>query len=297
MKASVFYPSVLNGPILLVLDRRFGTLSKQQLTWYWVFSYVGLSSQPAYYSNHWNAQNFPWMAQQLFNTTSSTPTKFTTYNQKFDPERRLHRQRRIAERTRAAGVDSDILDLSQHYQCRVHRWYRTLSFWKRQESCEDRVARVQENPDIDPHYKLMVRNGYKEVPSWWWAAVLITVWVAGIACLYAMKSTLPWWAFLLSTIILWIMSLFFNSISGLTGFGFNLTPISQKLAGYLFPLHPLANLYFTTSASHGCSQAGLLAKDLRIAQYAHLPPRHTFWLQISGRLIGSLMDFRTNSTF
>ncbi|SMR54540.1 unnamed protein product [Zymoseptoria tritici ST99CH_1A5] len=273
-----------------------------------------------YYSNHWNAQNFPWMAQQLFNTTSSTPTKFTTYNQSLIlnadftvNEELLNAQGPPALTatyliyliTTNAGFTAGIVYmLLWHYSDLKDAWAfahpsnirrlfsrKTLSFWKRQESCEDRVARVQENPDIDPHYKLMVRNGYQEVPSWWWAAVLITAWVTGIACLYAMKSTLPWWGFLLSTIILWIMSLFFNSLAGLTGFGFNLTPISQMLAGYLFPLHPLANLYFTTYASHGCSQAGLLAKDLRIAQYAHLPPRHTFWLQISGCLIGSAMNF------
>lgn len=111
----------------------------------------------------------------------------------------------------------------------------TLLFWKRQESQEDRLARIQGHPDIDPHYKLMVRNGYKEVPSWWWAMVVVISWVIGIVCLYAMKSTLPWWGFLLSTAFLWIFSLFFNSLAGLTGFGFNLQPVTQMMAGYICP--------------------------------------------------------------
>jgi OPT family oligopeptide transporter len=167
----------------------------------------------------------------------------------------------------------------------------TLPFWKHHESVEERMARIQGHPDVDPHYKLMVLNGYKEVPNWWWAIVLVIAWIVGIVCLYIMQSTLPWYGFLLSTVFLWIFSLFFNSLQGLTGFGFNLQPIAQMLAGYMFPGHPLANLYFTTFAYNGAAQAGLLAKDLRIAQYAHLPPIHTFWLQIAGCLVGAIMNW------
>lgn len=50
-----------------------------------------------------------------------------------------------------------------------------------------------------------------------------------------MQSTLPWWGFLISTLLTTFMMLFFGAQFGITGFGFNVQPICQMLAGYLFP--------------------------------------------------------------
>jgi len=62
-----------------------------------------------------------------------------------------------------------------------------LFFWRNQETPEERLLRKENDPNLDPHYKLMLRNKYKEVPMWWWVAVLVICWVVGLACLYAMK--------------------------------------------------------------------------------------------------------------
>ncbi|KAK4579995.1 hypothetical protein LTR86_000197 [Recurvomyces mirabilis] len=166
-----------------------------------------------------------------------------------------------------------------------------LMFWRNQETPAERSARKQSDPNLDPHYKLMLRNGYKEVPLWWWAAVLVGSWVVGLGCMYALKSTLPWWGFLLATVFTFIFTLFFGAQYGMTGFGFNLQPICQMLAGYMFPGRPLANFWFTCFTFNATSEAQVLAKDLRLAQYTHLPPRITFGLQILGCLVGALLNW------
>jgi hypothetical protein len=76
----------------------------------------------------------------------------------------------------------------------------------------------------------------------------------------------------------------------MTGFGFNIQPICQMLAGYLFPGRPLANFYFTCFTYNTNLQSSLLAKDLRLAQQNHMPPRVTFLLQIVGCLIGGIFS-------
>jgi len=85
-------------------------------------------------------------------------------------------------------------------------------------------------------------------------------------------------------------TLFFGAQSGITGFGFNMQPICQMLAGYLFPGRPLANFYFTCFTYNTSSQASLLAKDLRLAQQNHIPPRATFALQVTGCLVGGIFS-------
>lgn len=67
----------------------------------------------------------------------------------------------------------------------------TYKFWQNQETPEERLARKQADPTLDPHYKLMLRNLYPESPHWWWGSVVIVSWAVGLGCLYGMNSTLP----------------------------------------------------------------------------------------------------------
>jgi hypothetical protein len=68
---------------------------------------------------------------------------------------------------------------------------KTYMFWQNQETPEARLARKEADPSLDPHYKLMLRNLYPEVPIWWWGTVVVLAWALGLGCLYGMHSTLP----------------------------------------------------------------------------------------------------------
>jgi hypothetical protein len=119
-------------------------------------------------------------------------------------------------------------------------------------------------------------------------------WLSRLLALYdfanIIQSTLPGWGFLLALCFTFLFTLFFGAQYGITGFGFNIQPICQMLAGYLFPGRPLANFYFTCFTYNTTTQAQLLAKDLRLAQQNHIPPRITFLLQIAGCLIGGIFS-------
>lgn len=137
----------------------------------------------------------------------------------------------------------------------------------------------------------MLRNGYRETPLWWWAAVLVAAFIVGLVCLYEMKSTLPWWGFIVATLLTTLFMLFFGAQMGITGFQFNIQPICQMLAGYLFPGRPLANFYFTCYTYNALQQGELLAKDIKLAQYTHLPPQCTFLVQVAGCCIGAIFNW------
>lgn len=58
-----------------------------------------------------------------------------------------------------------------------------------------------------------------------------------------------------------------------------------------FPGKPLANLYFTCFTYNAMQMGQLLARDLKLAQYVHLSPRHTFTIQVTGCLVGAVMNY------
>jgi len=65
--------------------------------------------------------------------------------------------------------------------------FQTYMFWRGTETAEERLTRKIDDPDLDPHYKLMLRNKYKEVPMWWWVGVMAVSWTVGIICLYSIN--------------------------------------------------------------------------------------------------------------
>ncbi|KAL7932812.1 OPT oligopeptide transporter domain-containing protein [Trichoderma chlorosporum] len=274
-----------------------------------------------YYGNVWQSMNFPFLSQLLFDG-SSNATNFVEYNLTavLNPDNTINDTLVAAQGypfisgsyvvyliTTNVGITAAIVHmLLWNYEDIQNGWaflrpsnFRKLGkastyrFWEKSDSEDAQVQRqlALADEDIDPHYKLMVQNGYAEVPNWWYGIVLVLSFVIGIATLYAIKSTLPWWGFIVSNIFAALFILFFGAQMGLTGFQFNQQPVIQMLGGYLLPGKPLANMYFTVFGFNGIQQGQWLLRDLKLAQLAHLPPKATFTAQMLGTIIGAIMDY------
>ena len=50
-------------------------------------------------------------------------------------------------------------------------------------------------------------------------------------------------------------------------------------------------MYFALYSYNALLQGVLMAQDLKLAQYIHLAPRVTFWAQMAGTLIGTLLNY------
>ena len=273
-----------------------------------------------FYTNVWRSQDFPFLSQFLFDGALSNGTSYAVYNQTailnpdFSINEDLLQQQGIPWLTGTyvcylitsnMGLTATFThmllwnfeDIKYGWQWAAPSNLKKLftrqfwRFWENQETPEARLARKENDPRIDPHYKLMLRNMYPEVPLWWWAAVLICCFAVGLACLYVMQSTLPWWGFIIATILSTVFMLIFGTQYGITGFQFNLQPICQMLAGYMFPGLPLANLYFTCYTWNSVQMGQILARDLKLAQYVHLSPRCTYTIQVVGCIIGALFNY------
>ncbi|MCJ1411801.1 hypothetical protein MMC19_005893 [Ptychographa xylographoides] len=268
-----------------------------------------------YYMNVWNAQDFPFLSQLLFSNTSNS-TVFAQYNQTAVLDSNNVLNEAALEQlgvpyfasTYATYILSTNLAITATFT-HMFLWnYNDIStawgfasysniksifrpsswnyrFWK---SGSD-VGTAEEDGINDPHYALM--RVYKDAPNWWYGLVLIFSIIVGLICLYSADSTLPWWAFLIACALSSICILFFGAQYAITGFQFIIQPIIQMIGGYLHPGYPVANMYFTLFGYNSVVQGQLLLKDLKLAQYAKLPPRVTFTVQLVGTIIGAIFNY------
>ena len=242
-------------------------------------SYVGyllciVAFMGVYYGNIWRSQDFPFLSQLLYNQTSNS-TYYVSYNQSLILNEKNEIDFKLLEKeglpyiagtyivyilsSNMAMTASIVHMVLFNYDDVKTGWAfahpsnikklfqrDTWVFWQWDD--EEQKRQDLSNPDLDPHYKLMLK--YKSVPQWWWLTILVLSFVVSMICVYALKSTLPWWGVIISMLLATVMILFFGAQYGLTGFQFNMQPIAQMLAGYMFPGRPLAYVsafYFSCS--------------------------------------------------
>ena len=96
-----------------------------------------------------------------------------------------------------------------------------MKFWEQKHESFGMESLDNNDEELDPHYKQML--AYKEVPSWWYVLILATSMFVALFCIYDLKSTLPWWGFLVACTLSFGSILFFGVLLGLVGFSVPIT--------------------------------------------------------------------------
>lgn len=246
-----------------------------------------------YYGNVWNALKFPFLSQQLFSSNSSS-TLFEIYNQSAILDSNFELDRNALEAqglpffsatngayllTTNLGITATITHILLWNRDAVRGAFdfdfkSTLTYVKNPSLLWKRKSAPVSEAELDPHYRMML--AYKEVPAWWYLLILVASTVTGIACIYALGSTLPWWGFMIAITLSFLGTLFFGAMSGLLGFQVPITSVIQLIGGYLHPSRPVANMYFVLFGANAQAQALGLVGSLKLGQYGKLSPRCTF---------------------
>jgi OPT family oligopeptide transporter len=153
-------------------------------------------------------------------------------------------------------------------------------------------ARARTQPD--PHYQGMLK--YKETPFWWYIAVFVLCFIAGLVVNIKGNTTLPVWGFIVSLILGAFIAPFSCILYGLYGTGVGTNAISKIVAGVLHPGRPLANLYFASWSHQVILLAVNLANWLKVGQYTKIPPRVMFTTQIYASLLGAAFNYIVMTT-
>lgn len=260
---------------------------KQQLnTWIayviWYPAMLGL-----YYSNAWNAKNFPFMSSSLF---KSDGTKLTTTS--------ILNSEGIIDEAKLAEIGLPHLTSSTVWGYFTQNLAigalitHVIIFFGKDMILAWKQARSKTQPD--PHYRAMLK--YKEVPMWWYLVLFILCFIAGIIVTARGETTLPVWGYIISLLLGGFIAPFSCILYGLYGSGVSTNQISKMVAGAVHPGRPLANFYFASWSHQVILLAVNLANWLKVGQYTKVPHRVMFGTQIYATLLGAGLNYAVMST-
>lgn len=138
--------------------------------------------------------------------------------------------------------------------------------------------------DQEPDVHMTMMKKYKEAPDWWYASVWICAMALGLATVLAYPSQLTWWGFIVSCLIAFIFIIPLAMIYGMTNILISLNILSPFLGGYMLPGKPIAVMLFKVFSTIVLGQAQTFSGDLKFAHYMKVPPRTTFYCQISAAI-------------
>ncbi|KAG1144576.1 hypothetical protein G6F37_006107 [Rhizopus arrhizus] len=262
-----------------------------QLNYYSGILVLWLVAPLLYYYDVWNAKSFPFLSSNIFrlfdNGTSVSYPQSEVLNADNSLNYTLLEQvgyPQFATVTAFSyiiinfGVTASLSHVFLFYGKQI--WRGFIDAWKKSSA----------NDDV--HMQLMRK--YKEVPNWWYYIIFFVGAGVNIGMAYANNSQLPWWGVIVAIILSVFLSLPLNLIGAVTGAHFGLNVLSEMIGGFILPGYPIANMYFKAIGYNTMSQAGIMAKDLKIGHYLKVPPRWTFFNQMVGTLVGCLFNYLVN---
>lgn len=167
-----------------------------------------------------------------------------------------------------------------------------LIFYGKDMALAWKQARSRAQPD--PHYRAMLR--YDEVPMWWYAALFVLCFVAGLVVNIKGETTLPAWGYVVALLVGSCIAPFSCFLYGLYGTGIGTNQLSKMVAGAVHPGRPLANLYFASWSHQVILLAVNLANWLKVGQYTKIPHRVMFGTQVYGTLLGAGFNYAVMTT-
>lgn len=239
-----------------------------------------------YYGNVWKAKNFPFMSQALFyeNGTQYDQTLILTNNE-FDPVKYAEQGPAYFSASNAWFLLVSNLAIGA---CLVHVY---LWHWDRIVGAFKFTGFRGSNNIDDPHHNVMKK--YKTVPQWWFILLFVAAFATAQATNYKGDSGLPWWALIVLLIMSFILTVIYGYLSSITGFSLSWfgTGFFQMIVAFMLPGKPVANMYGTVYGQHTMNQALNLMSDFKLGQYTKVPPRVTFFAQVFGSIVGSVLNY------
>ncbi|KAF8856294.1 OPT superfamily oligopeptide transporter [Acephala macrosclerotiorum] len=141
----------------------------------------------------------------------------------------------------------------------------------------------------DPY--LLMMDKFKRVPHWWYAALLVICAALSIGQLYGAGMQLPWWGFLIISIVSCVFTFPNGILWGIANMQVGMAFLSEVIAGALFPGKPLAVLTCMVYGRQILEQNLNLISDYKFGFYMKIPESEMFIGQVYGTLLGPFINY------
>ncbi|ODQ82734.1 hypothetical protein BABINDRAFT_30745 [Babjeviella inositovora NRRL Y-12698] len=135
----------------------------------------------------------------------------------------------------------------------------------------------------DPHCRMMSK--YKEVPDWWFVAVLVFSLVMAILCVKLYPAQTPVWGIFFTVGINFVFLIPLVVIYSVTGFSFGLNVLVELIIGYAIPGNGVALMTLKALGYNIDGQAENYITNQKTAHYAKVPPMALFRGQMLATII------------
>ncbi|KAF2717787.1 isp4 protein [Polychaeton citri CBS 116435] len=141
----------------------------------------------------------------------------------------------------------------------------------------------------DPYLDLM--SIHPRVPHWWYLLLLGVCTALAIGTLYGGDLALPWWGFILISLISLLFTFPNGILWGVANQQVGMTFLSEVISGWLFAGKPLAVLTSLTYSRQILEQNLNLTNDYKFGFYMKIPEREMFVAQVYGTLLGPFINY------
>ncbi|KAI7957476.1 hypothetical protein MJO28_004571 [Puccinia striiformis f. sp. tritici] len=150
----------------------------------------------------------------------------------------------------------------------------------------------------DPH-RILVEASYPDLPFWVWYACLGVATTWALSMCYREDIITPY-SLLISVGLSGILTLSMGFICAISGYTLPLNGVCQMIGGLLFRGNVMGNMWFSNADESACphqhssattSQALSAMSEMKIGQYAHMPPIAVAAAQATGMFVGVIVNY------
>ncbi|KAG5368481.1 Oligopeptide transporter 2 [Yarrowia sp. C11] len=139
----------------------------------------------------------------------------------------------------------------------------------------------------DPFSRMQKKH--KEVPDWWFYAILLSTFGMSIAVVEHWPTDTPVWVIVLCLGLCVVFLLPFTIFASISGITLTLNVIGELIVGYALPGSFQALSTTKALVVQVADQALNYTTDQKTTHYAHLPPRSIFFIQLWATLVNGLV--------
>ncbi|BGP17729.1 hypothetical protein JCM10213_005310 [Rhodosporidiobolus nylandii] len=234
-----------------------------------------------YYKNVWNSAHLPFLSSSTFDNTGGkyNVTRVMTNNE-FDLAKYKEYSPMYISMSYSLSYGLNFAAVTGVLMYTI--LYNGQEIWAR---FKDSRAGGE-----DIHRRLMKQN-YKEVPTWWYIVLQIVVTGCGVAAIRGWDTQLPVWGFLVVCLGFGFIFIIPEGIlEGTCNQRIFLNIVTEYLAAYAWPGKPIANMMVKMYGYNIIKHGEDFAMDLKLGQYMKISPRLLFVAQIYSAVLSSAVQ-------